>query len=58
MGQKPFEGGRSNRDPNQSFDDHSVCGVKGMQIGVGFLLLEQEFDVIQWLGQNQAAIAP
>ena len=41
--QKPFECGCGNRGPNQSLDEGRIGRVKGMQIGVRFPLLKQEF---------------
>ena len=41
VGQKPCERGRSNRGPHQPLDDGGMCGVKGMQIGVGFPCFQQ-----------------
>src|SRR3989442_349165 len=39
VGQKPFQGGGGNGDPNQPLNDGRIFGVKGMQIGVGFPFL-------------------
>jgi len=36
MRQKPFERRGGNGGPNQPLDDRGICGVKGVQIRVGF----------------------
>lgn len=44
MRQKPFERRGGNGGPNQPLDDRGMCGVKGVQIRVGFPFFKQQLN--------------
>jgi hypothetical protein len=57
MGQKPFEGCRRNRSPNQPLDDDGIGSVKGMQIGVRCPLFEGVSHVLD-LSEGSSKLIP